>query len=138
MTKMITEHFKWTEVLCPCCKRVRIEPIFWKHMEMLEDLRQRVGFRIKINSGYRCKRQNTKVGGADGSYHMLFATDIRPVWANLHVDYDRTTLQKKRLEALYKEAMILSFKGLGRGEWFVHTDCRPDLTEWVYTNSRPK
>ena len=45
----VTEHFKLSECVCPCCERLKIVPGFFRHMEMLELMRQRLGFKIIIN-----------------------------------------------------------------------------------------
>lgn len=46
-------------------------------VNVLEPLRQNFGKRIRINSGYRCKRLNRCVGGVADSQHLLgSAADI--------------------------------------------------------------
>lgn len=46
-------------------------------VNVLEPLRQNFGKRIRINSGYRCKRLNRCVGGVSSSQHLLgLAADI--------------------------------------------------------------
>ena len=87
-------HFKLGEFACRCCGRVEVAAALalW-----LEILRRAWGGAIHVNSGYRCLRHNTNVGGSISrrparnelrrslrffiktSRHMLgCAADIRP------------------------------------------------------------
>ncbi len=51
--------------------------IFLLCNKVLEPARQNFGKRIRINSGYRCKRLNRCVGGVSNSQHLLgLAADI--------------------------------------------------------------
>lgn len=63
----LTAHFFLNEFECPCCKTVRITA---ELVARLESLRRAWGKPIKINSGYRCKRHNSEVGGTQYSKHM--------------------------------------------------------------------
>ncbi len=38
--------------------------------EVLDKARERLGMPIYVNSGYRCRKLNSQVGGAAKSYHM--------------------------------------------------------------------
>ncbi len=47
--------------------------------EILDPLREAWGSPIKVNSGYRCKELNAKVGGSKTSSHMSgYAADLKP------------------------------------------------------------
>jgi len=74
----ITDNFKFEELTCPCCDRIKIMPGLYHHMEKLEILRVKLGIPIIVSSGYRCDRHNEEVGGRPRSWHKLFATDIYP------------------------------------------------------------
>ena len=51
--------------------------------EVLDPLREAYGKPIRVNSGYRCPRLNTLVGGSLNSQHMRGeAADIQPVIGN--------------------------------------------------------
>ena len=51
--------------------------------EVLDPLREAYGRPIRVNSGYRCPRLNTLVGGTSNSQHMRGeAADIQPVVGN--------------------------------------------------------
>ena len=78
-TGRITEHFTLAEFAChggaKCCGGAA--PIKFELVEMLEELRARVGAPLKINSGFRCVRHNADVGGSKSSLHMLgMAADV--------------------------------------------------------------
>ena len=115
----VTEHFLYSDFLCPCCDTLKVVPGFYRHLHLLEQLRRELGFPILVNSGYRCQRHNRDVGGAARSWHLLFATDIRP-------EGDAPD----QLAALYEGAERLGFGGIGRYETFVHLDLRPEKTRW--------
>jgi uncharacterized protein YcbK (DUF882 family) len=115
----ITGHFLYSDFICPCCDTLKIIPAFYRHTAMLEHMRIRLGFPLIINSGYRCPKHNIKVGGAAHSWHLLFATDIRP--------QDNTP---EKLLALFTLAEEMDFGGIGRYESFIHLDLRPERSRW--------
>lgn len=70
----IAEYFSLYEFECPCCRRVMLSPDL---LTRLDHLREIINRPIYINSGYRCKKENQRIGGVPGSYHLLgMATDI--------------------------------------------------------------
>ncbi len=115
----VTEHFLYSDFICPCCDTLKIVPGFYTHMRLLERMRRELGFPIVVNSGYRCERHNRKVGGAARSWHLLFATDIRPSGGS-----------SDKLAAMHGAAERLGFGGVGRYDTFIHLDLRPDPARW--------
>jgi len=77
-TGQITEHFALSEFACKgrnCCGGAA--PINFELVFLLEKLRVLVGGPLLINSGFRCKVHNARVGGAKFSTHMLgLAADL--------------------------------------------------------------
>jgi len=70
----LTEYFSLYEFECPCCRRVMLSPDLFAR---LNHLRMVINRPIYINSGYRCKEENQRVGGVSGSYHLQgMAVDI--------------------------------------------------------------
>jgi len=120
--RKITEHFLYEDIKCPCCDRLKIIPRMYKHMELLEELREALGFPIIINSGYRCPRHNEEVNGTKNSQHMTFATDVRPKWGKGF---------KAKLIAMEKIAKNLGFRGIGTYSYFIHLDLREEKAFWV-------
>ena len=108
----ITENFSfWSDrkILCSCCQRVKIDDLFFDHMDLLQRLRMECG-PLVVNSGYSCPEYNASVGGAENSMHLEFATDIRPVGG--------------LLDDCAEAAQDFGFTGIGRYETFVHLDRR--------------
>ena len=81
---------------------------------VLDDIREKFGKPILVNSGYRSPEHNRKVGGAPRSYHVKgMAADIRP----------QDLKDLKRLYAIADE--INSTGGVGKYPTFVHVDIGP-------------
>jgi uncharacterized protein YcbK (DUF882 family) len=115
----VSDHFLYSDFICPCCDRLKIIPAFYRHIGLLEQIRREAGFPILVNSGYRCPKHNKEVGGAADSWHLLFATDIRPEGND-----------PEKLRALYRAALGLDFGGIGLYDTFLHLDLRPEKTRW--------
>ncbi|MHB0929316.1 MAG: D-Ala-D-Ala carboxypeptidase family metallohydrolase [Candidatus Nanopelagicales bacterium] len=110
------------KIACPCCGILHADERFYRHMALLDRMREELGFPIIIKSGQRCEAHNETVGGVKRSQHVLsFATDIRPG------DHSRTKLKK-----MYKKAKELGFTGIGLGNTFLHVDLRDTPAEWRY------
>ncbi len=120
-SKYITENFLWSELTCSCCDNIKIVPGVFLHMARLQIMRSEIGMPIHVNSGYRCPKHNIDVGGAARSWHLLFATDVRPN------DYN-----PKILKVMYRLAIMLKFGGIGLYEedGFIHLDMRPKQMRW--------
>jgi uncharacterized protein YcbK (DUF882 family) len=115
----VTEHFRYRDFVCPCCDTLKIFPGFYDHVQRLERMRRELGFPIAVNSGYRCVPHNREVGGTAHSWHLLFATDIRPVDGS-----------RDKLDAMRRAAERLDFGGIGQYDTFLHLDLRPDPARW--------
>ena len=115
----VTEHFMYSDFICPCCDMLKIVPGFYRHVSLLERMRHELDFPIIITSGYRCKSHNSIVGGSPRSWHLLFATDIKP-----EIDY------QDKLEVMYEIAVNLGFGGIGRYDTYLHLDLRPEEVRW--------
>jgi len=107
----IARFFSMKEFECPCCNRIMLSPDL---LTRLNHLRNIINRPIYINSGYRCKEENQRVGGVPGSYHLLgMAVDI-------HV-------QDILLSDLLLYAQEVGFNGIGfyENNNFLHLDIRP-------------
>lgn len=111
----IADHFMLYEFECPCCKRVMID---YRLVDLLEIFREKIGNRpVYVNSGFRCREYNQKVGGVPESYHLYgMAADIR-VPGMVPGD-------------LLKYAHEAGFLGLGLYSSFCHLDLRGRLMRW--------
>lgn len=89
-------------------------------MDMLQALRIAWGRPMAISSGYRTAAHNARVGGRDGSMHLLGKA----------VDIFALAAEQPRLISL---ALTIGFRGFGiypeRG--FVHIDSRSSLACWT-------
>ena len=62
-----TKNFKVSEFTCHCgCGANNIDQ---RVMDMAQAIRNEVGVPVKVNSGCRCEKNNTAVGGVKGSFH---------------------------------------------------------------------
>ena len=109
----IARYFSLYEFECPCCNRVMLSPDL---LTRINHLRIIINRPIYINSSYRCKEENQRVGGVPGSYHLLgMAVDI-------HV-------KDILLSDLLVYAQGIEFNGIGfyENNNFLHLDIRPGL-----------
>jgi len=109
----IARYFSLYEFECPCCNRVMLSPDL---LTRLNHLRIIINKPIYINSGYRCKEENQRVGGVPGSYHLLgMAVDIQ--------------VKDILLSDLLIYAQEIEFNGIGfyENNNFLHLDIRPGL-----------
>lgn len=117
---LLTPHFRLSEFRCPCCGDVN-QPNARRLAKALEPVRLEYG-PLQIYSGFRCMRQNAKVGGALFSQHLVgLAADIA-----CHGDHDRYLL----LRLLLKHG----FNRLGIAAHYIHADLGQTQTEvcWTY------
>jgi len=92
-------------------------------LSMLDEVREKLGKPIRINSGYRTTRHNAEVGGKAKSSHLKgLAVDIA-----CNTSRDRYSL----LEALKS----VGFNRIGIAKSFIHVDIDSDKSSdviWVY------
>ena len=119
MAKM-TKNFDSDEFLCPCCREEHMDRDF---IGRLQRAREHAGIPFTINSGWRCKNWNARVGGTAGSSHVKgLAADIRAPAGR-----PRFLI----LDAL-REA---GFKRFGIARDFIHVDADDAKTQqviWMY------
>jgi len=133
VNKSITEHFDYDEewIRCKCCDTLRISDQFFKHMAALEGLRVELGSGLRIVSGYRCKKHNKEVGGAESSQHLIFATDVKPITNDDRIQF------KADLSLIVAMAPDYGFTGIGVDDSFIHLDMRHTqkdrpVIRWTY------
>ena len=105
----LSPHFNSSEFESPDCDKHKISVNL---INKLESLRCEFGKSITVNSGYRSKEHNAKVGGVENSQHVLGrAADITA----------------KDLDKLHELCLKL-FSAIGDGRKkgkFIHVDVRP-------------
>lgn len=113
----LSANFKSTEFDCHgsgCCSKTLIDD---KLVNYLQKIRKHFGKAVNINSGYRCKTHNARVGGASKSNHMDGeAADIRISGV--------TPIELAR----YAES--IGVLGIGVYSWGVHIDTRTAKYFW--------
>lgn len=66
----LSENFRLSEFQCKgkgCCSATLLDD---RLVELLQKLRDRLGTAINVNSGYRCRKHNSDVGGVSASNHV--------------------------------------------------------------------
>lgn len=113
-------YFKSDEFKCPCCGEVTVSGYL---IHLLNKIRESLGKPMHVNSGYRCKKHNKKVGGKPSSAHRRgTAADIK--CTNSAMRY-----------LIVKYALEAGFKRIGVGDGFVHLDVDSELpleVLWIY------
>lgn len=114
--KKLSTNFKVKEFACKDgSDKVLIDTDLVNLLQKIRDFFKKP---VRINSGYRTKNHNKKVGGTTNSYHLVgMASDIRIDGVN------------PILVALYAES--LNAGGIGVYSNFVHVDTRKNKTRWV-------
>ena len=108
----LSENFNLQEFECthPDHRHVRVDS---ELVEKLQELRERLGLPMIINSGYRCPERNEQVGGAENSQHLFGkAADV-----SLH----NQAMSGQDISSL---ARGIEFTGIGLYDNFIHLDVR--------------
>tara|TARA_Y100000310_G_scaffold317410_1_gene370267 strand:+ start:679 stop:1083 length:405 start_codon:yes stop_codon:yes gene_type:complete len=127
----ITQNFSRSEFACNCCGELELDfdlPI--QLQKVHEALSASLGgrrIRININSGYRCPKHNTAVGGSTRSQHLSGkAADIECFVLNDGGDWQRIHPDEVavRAEEFFHDG------GLGYYNTFTHVDTRGRRARW--------
>lgn len=117
-------YFHIAEFACHCgCGQNLMASDF---IDKLDELRERCGFPLVINSGYRCPEHNTRVSttGQSGPHTTGRAADLG--------------VNREKAVIVLEHALQMPFAGIGvnqKGDGrFIHLDCveRPFKTIWSY------
>lgn len=110
------KHFDLSEFHCNCgeCSLLPPDGMDPFLLVLCDEIRERCGFALKVNSGYRCRKHNTRIGGAEQSQHMFGkAADLAPL-----------ATSEARLKTLREVIELLSPVGYGKYKTFCHVDNR--------------
>jgi len=122
LNRHLTQNFIALEFICPCCKEEGITNELVFYLQFAHDLLPPHSV-IVIKSGYRCEKQNIKVGGVENSAHRKgLAADIR---------CDNSSYRFSLISALHGAG----FKRIGIGQNFIHCDRdfeKPQNVIWTY------
>jgi len=107
----------------PVCPHGDKDSISDDLIHALDRLEREVGFDLTFNSGYRCPKCNTRVGGVRNSAHLRgLAVDISCSFSILRFN-------------LLKAALDLGFRRIGIGKTIIHLDVDVSLPQdviWTY------
>jgi len=119
---MSKNYFKYNEFDSPDSPDSgnNMQPSF---LRMLNHARQIAGIPFKINSGFRTKEHNAKVGGTENSSHLRgYAADIHCTSSTYRYEIISALLQA-------------GFNRIGVAKTFIHVDNDPIKTQkviWTY------
>ena len=109
-----TKNFKVSEFACKCCGKNLIDQ---RVINMAQEIRDKLGVAVRVNSGYRCEAHNAKVGGVKGSKH----TKGRACDLSCSLGAQK---MKEAVQALRAEGKLQDLDYCIRyGDRFIHIDC---------------
>ena len=116
------KYFKKQEFACKCGKYCNGYPvdIDMNMVKIADEIRNRIGKPIQINSGIRCKTHNANVGGVSNSQHLLGNA------ADLGCPSGCTPAQM----ASIAEEIMGDTGGIGVYQWGIHIDTRSTKSRW--------
>lgn len=125
--EQVSKDFQAREFDCPCHECLET-PVEMKLIDMLQSLRDEIGFPVKITSGYRCaayqedlKRRGYETAKGISQHQLGAAVDIK---TGHHTG-----------EELEKFARQVGFMAVGVGKHWAHIDLRSDKPNrrWLYS-----
>lgn len=128
----LTRHFNLLEFYCK--DGTRPKPGRWRTYralcrQYLEPMRAEFG-PCTVNSGYRTKTWNRKVGGEDESYHVNEFHDVNDVAAD--VTFERGNAAQWAAKAIVLRGKNRNGKGgVGQYRTFTHVDTRDYQSNWT-------
>lgn len=121
----LSSGFKAYEMDCPC-SRCHETPIDDELILRLQELRELLGFPVKITSGYRCeahqadlREQGCETAVGISQHQLGKAADIK---TGHHTGIELEIAARK-----------VGFVAVGVGKEFIHVDTRPNHRAWVYS-----
>ena len=116
------KYFKKPEFACKCGKYCDGYPaeIDMNMVKIADQIREKIGKPITINSGLRCKTHNANVGGVSNSQHLLGKA------ADLGCPSGCTPSQM----ASIAEEIMGNTGGIGIYSWGIHIDTRSVKSRW--------
>lgn len=115
MSEFLTEHFKVSEMACPCCGLCEMHPRFMKE---LERFRQMVDVKLRINSGMRCKAHNAILPNASPN--------------SMHLQGLAADIQWNGSKFMMLRIALATFDGIGISKEFLHVDLNGKPKLWIY------
>ena len=116
------KYFKKSEFSCKCGKYCNGYPveIDMNMVKIADQIREKIGKPITVNSGLRCKTHNSNVGGVSNSQHLLGKA------ADLGCPVGCTPSQMASIAA----EIMGETGGIGIYSWGIHIDTRSTKSRW--------
>lgn len=117
-------NFTQDELSCTCCGEANPNLEFVELMDIVQEMRDELGFPLPVSSAYRCSSHPIEAKKSKPGMHNIAAIDIRVSGNKAH----------KVLEL----AMKKGFTGIGvnqkgnHNQRFIHLDMRDNGTVWSY------
>ena len=106
---------------CPKCNRQVPNLVQQKSLDLLQQLRDRVGRPLSLVSAYRCAE------------HPVEKRKAVPGQHNKGTAFDIAVGDGSEAYEVMKHAFALGFTGIARGNGFVHVDTRKSIpVNWIY------
>lgn len=117
----LTMNFSRCEFACRCGrKKCDAAPLDMRLVGALQELREKVGVPVHINSAVRCVWNNRRAGGKKNSAHL------RGIAADIWCD-ELTPVELRR----FAEAVpAFDNGGIGIYDWGIHVDVRDRRARW--------
>lgn len=117
-------NFTESELSCSCCGEANPNLEFVELMDIVQDMRDELGFALPISSAYRCESHPIEAKKSKPGMHNIAAVDIKVSGDKAH----------KVLDLALKKG----FTGIGvnqkgsMNQRFIHLDLRDHKTVWSY------
>lgn len=108
-----TKNFKFQEFTCKCCGKNLIDS---RIMDICQAIRDELKTPVYVSSGYRCERNNKRVGGKSGSYH------IRGLAADISCCLGSKAIKNAIIRLVIKKEIKISWCCEYKKKNFVHID----------------
>lgn len=106
---------------CPKCNRQVPNLVQQKSLDLLQQLRDKVGRPLSLVSAYRCAE------------HPVEKRKTTPGQHNKGTAFDIAVGDGSEAYEVMKHAFALGFTGIARGNGFVHVDTRKSIpVNWIY------
>jgi hypothetical protein len=118
------KNFTKEELSCSCCNEQNPNLEFRELMDIVQEMREELGFPFEVSSAYRCENHHIEAAKDKPGMHSIAAIDIR--------------VHSERAYDLMEAAIAKGFTGIGfsqKGDHkyrFIHLDMREERDVWSY------
>lgn len=118
------KNFTKNELSCSCCGEENPNLEFIELMDLVQDMRDELGFPLPVSSAYRCSEHPIEAKKKTPGMHNVAAIDIK--------------VSHEKAHKVLKKAMEMGFTGIGVNQTgnvnqrFIHLDLREEGRIWSY------